>query len=228
MVLRTVLIRKAWLKLELSMVIVDSKKNARRLPILFAIAALHAALIAVIGPLSPVKSAAARATPIEVTFAEVARTAPPQPPKIAPPLIALTPAPLLEPPDIQLADEPARTTAITVRPTDARAPVTAGRTVSIEEVRYVRAPRPRYPAESRRRAEQGLVLLLVTIDASGRVTRVDVQSSSGHPRLDAAARDAVEHALFKPYLENGIPRTVMATIPIEFNWKGRPERAGRT
>lgn len=200
----------------------DSHKAGGRLPVLLAIAAVHAALIALMGPLSPTRSAAAQPTPIEVTFAEEDRSPALKQPQITPALIALTPLPLLEPPEIELAEEPSRTNAITVMPTDIPpAAIVAGRTISIDEVGYVRAPKPRYPAESRRLAEQGLVLLLVTIDETGHVARVAVQSSSGHPRLDAAAREAVEQALFRPYLENGIARTVMATIPIEFNWKGR-------
>ena len=55
--------------------------------------------------------------------------------------------------------------------------------------------------------------------------RVDVEQSSGFARLDAAARAAVERALFKPYVENGVPRMALAMIPIEFTWKSRAARA---
>ena len=228
MLLRTVLIRKAWLELKLFMDIVDWRRTRPRLPVLLGLAALHAVLPALFGPLSPQRSFVAEPPPLKVTLAQEDRTPLPELPQIAPQLIAPTPLPLMEPPEVELAEEPARSNAITMLPASAPAVSFAGRTVSIDDVGYVKAPRPRYPAESRRRAEHGLVLLLVFIDESGRVARVDVQSSSGHPRLDAAARDAVEHALFKPYLENGIARAVMATIPIEFSWKPRAERGGRS
>jgi TonB family protein len=44
--------------------------------------------------------------------------------------------------------------------------------------------------------------------------------SSGHPRLDQAAKEAVALALFKPYVSGGIARAAIAMIPIEFSLRG--------
>jgi protein TonB len=69
----------------------------------------------------------------------------------------------------------------------------------------------------------------VLINELGRAARIEVERSSGYARLDAAARAAVERALFKPYIEDGAPRMALAMIPIEFTWKSRAaNRGGRS
>jgi len=86
----------------------------------------------------------------------------------------------------------------------------------VESVEYVRAPAPVYPAESRRRRERGTCLLRVMVDASGYPAQIQVERSSGYTRLDDAAREAVEKALFHPYEVNGIAQPAQVLIPIEF------------
>jgi len=86
----------------------------------------------------------------------------------------------------------------------------------VESVEYVRAPAPRYPAESARRRERGTCLLRVMVDASGRPAQILVERSSGYERLDIAAREAVEKALFHPYEVNGVAQPAQVLIPIEF------------
>jgi periplasmic protein TonB len=86
----------------------------------------------------------------------------------------------------------------------------------MSEVAYLLQPAPRYPPESRRVREQGLVMLRVLIDASGHAKTIEIYKSSGHPRLDEAARAAVAHAVFKPYVDGGIARAAAAIVPVEF------------
>jgi protein TonB len=50
---------------------------------------------------------------------------------------------------------------------------------------------PTYPPASRRAGEQGTVRLKVLVDTSGRASNVQVTASSGFPRLDQAAMEAV-------------------------------------
>jgi len=95
-----------------------------------------------------------------------------------------------------------------------------GEPPSLSNIAYLQPPAPHYPAESRRAREEGLVVLRVLIDASGHACHIEVSRSSGHPRLDAAAREAVERAVFKPYIEGGSPRAALAMIPIEFSLRG--------
>ena len=87
----------------------------------------------------------------------------------------------------------------------------------IATVEYLRQPSPRYPPQSRKLREQGLVMLRVMIDERGVACSIEVESSSGYARLDHAAREAVERAAFRPYVEDGSPRRAMVLIPIEFS-----------
>jgi protein TonB len=86
----------------------------------------------------------------------------------------------------------------------------------IESVEYVRAPSPVYPHESSRKRERGTVILRVLVDTAGRPAQIQVERSSGFARLDDAARDAVQKALFRPHEVNGHPQPAQVLIPIEF------------
>jgi len=58
--------------------------------------------------------------------------------------------------------------------------------------------RPIYPTASRRRGEEGVVLVEVSLARAGGVEGVRVADSSGHARLDRAALEAVERAAEDP------------------------------
>ena len=83
-------------------------------------------------------------------------------------------------------------------------------------VQYLQAPRPDYPAQSKRLGEEGKVVLRVLVSQQGVAERIEVQKSSGFARLDDAAREAVQRARFKPHLEDGTPVAVFAVVPITF------------
>jgi protein TonB len=95
-------------------------------------------------------------------------------------------------------------------------PQTASTPPMVETVEYVRPPAPVYPAESRRKRERGTCVLRVMVDSSGLPAQIQVERSSGYERLDSAAREAVEKALFQPYEVNGIAQPAQVLIPIEF------------
>ncbi len=63
---------------------------------------------------------------------------------------------------------------------------------------YLKNPEPLYPAAARRRHEEGLVLLSVTVTAGGRVRNVSIKQSSHFPLLDQSAMHAVEDWMFEP------------------------------
>lgn len=86
----------------------------------------------------------------------------------------------------------------------------------VSSVEYVREPVPRYPSQSRRLREQGLVMLRVLVDEAGKACSIEIESSSGYARLDHAAREAVARAAFRPYVEDGEPRRAIVFVPIEF------------
>jgi TonB family protein len=86
----------------------------------------------------------------------------------------------------------------------------------VESVEYVRAPAPVYPAESKRKRERGTCVLRVMVDSNGLPAQIQVERSSGYERLDSAAREAVEKAVFHPYEVNGVAQPAQVLIPIEF------------
>ena len=123
---------------------------------------------------------------------------PPQPP--APPKPAVvTPAPPSEPTPPAPPPPPSRPKTISTG------------------VEYLQAPKPEYPPLAIRRGEEGRVTLRVLVDENGRPIQVEVQKTSGSPRLDEAARKAVQRVMFKPHIEDGRAISVYAIVPIDFN-----------
>lgn len=83
-------------------------------------------------------------------------------------------------------------------------------------VEYLQAPQPEYPAIARRMKEEGKVVLRVLVNEKGRAESIEIQKTSGSARLDEAARQAVQRAVFKPYTEDGKAVAVYAIVPIKF------------
>jgi protein TonB len=145
----------------------------------------------------PVVRKTAPKTPPPATATEPA--AAPATTTVAPPAAEVAPAPASPP------QSPPWPVARPVQP----ATVTSG-------VEYVRPPRPDYPAQSKRRGEEGRVVLRVLINEKGEAERIEIQKSSGYERLDEAAREAVQRAQFRPHREAGRPVPVYAIVPITF------------
>lgn len=77
-------------------------------------------------------------------------------------------------------------------------------------------PAPIYPPVSRKLREQGISLLLVHILANGQVAEVTLARSSGYPRLDESAINAVKQWRYQPALENGVAVDSWYQQPVEF------------
>lgn len=133
-------------------------------------------------------------------------TAPAQAPS---PVVALPPPP--EPPSLE--PEPAPVITAPVAPP---APTPIAVTPPVFNADYLENPPPAYPALSRRLGEQGRVILRVLVNAAGSADEVQVRSSSGHARLDAAARDTVRGWKFVPAKRGGQPVAAWVLIPISF------------
>jgi TonB family protein len=82
--------------------------------------------------------------------------------------------------------------------------------------RLVSAPQPRYPSAAVRANEEGTVLCRLHVSATGDVVEVEIVASSGHERLDRAAREALLRWRFEPSLENGRPVSSTLLHPVEF------------
>ena len=75
----------------------------------------------------------------------------------------------------------------------------------VEEAAALETPPPAYPRLSQRAGEEGSVLCRLHISARGTVTAVDVVETSGHARLDDAAKEALLRWRFRPRSEGGRP-----------------------
>jgi protein TonB len=110
--------------------------------------------------------------------------------------------------------------AAVAAPSAARGPVgptpSAG-DVTEAEPRYRSNPPPDYPLASKRRREEGVVVLAVTIRADGSVAAVSIKRSSGHPLLDQAALDTVRRVwTFDPARAGGTPVSSTRDVPVRF------------
>nr|WP_240352335.1 energy transducer TonB [Chromobacterium alkanivorans] len=88
--------------------------------------------------------------------------------------------------------------------------------VALYRAEYLNNPQPEYPERSRENGEQGTVLLRVEVGAAGRAGEVAVASSSGYPRLDRAAKAAVERWRFAPARRNGQAVDSVLMVPVCF------------
>ena len=209
------------------------------LAILFALAQLHPQLreqveplfVSLITPPQPKTEEPAPAPPPapvpRKTKAEV-RPLPRQQPQAFAPAeprespIEVPPAPVpeaaLSAPAAETAPEPASagagagTSAAGSGAGKGNAPIVAPRF----DVAYLNNPRPEYPRIARRMGEQGRVLLHVFVNASGSAEKVEIRTSSGSPRLDQAAREAVQRWKFVPARRGDEAVSAWVLVPISF------------
>lgn len=143
-----------------------------------------------------------------------------QPADTRPPADSTETAPPAEPPGAQHAEPAAPATPGTQ--SAALAPAAPPELSPARfDAAYLHNPAPPYPAASRRRGEEGQVLLRVRVLASGRAAEVEIVESSRHPRLDQAARRAVADWRFEPARQGGSAVDSWLRVPVVFRLEGR-------
>ncbi len=127
-----------------------------------------------------------------------------------------------EPPAIKTATAPVQTS--TNPPVESQKPPAAAPITGLgpKKPRYHKPEllneiRPRYPLAARQQEQEGVVKLQAWIKSSGRVDRVEILISSGHPLLDRAALKAVKKARFKPAEMNS--RAVEGSVIISIRFQ---------
>jgi protein TonB len=121
-------------------------------------------------------------------------------------------------PDVEAAPDAAPSTGAMPAPGgsdgDGDAPVAADAVAHPPEIEtYVV---PEYPPKARARGIEGRVLLMVIVDASGRVED-DIKVLDSIPMLDQAAIDAVRQWSFTPGRDaDGDPVRVQLEVPVRF------------
>lgn len=197
----------------------------------FLIFVLHVLAIGAIVVQKHRMAAPPPATPVLVNL--MAPAAPPAetPP---PPEIAMTTPPVVVPPPVfTIANPPPSITAVVsvappapvpARVTIAAAPVRAVAPVAAPAISegadlsagLIHARPPRYPFESRRLKEEGVVTLAVTLSPEGEVADISIRQSSGWSRLDNAALQAVRRWRWRPQMRDGQPVSVRGLVEIPF------------
>ena len=150
---------------------------------------------------------------------------PKEPPPPPPPTFKEPPPPYIPPPDINIQQAPAdRGNAISVvttqkpaepvpPPAPAHVPVRVAPVIDVKKG----CSEPEYPASSQRLGETGTVVLQFLIGTDGRVKDSKIATSSGHPRLDEAAREALGDCHFVPGTVDGKPEESWA--PVRYTFK---------
>jgi protein TonB len=204
-------------------------RSARTLRIAVTVG-LHGLLLAVALSVTVRPQMAQLAREIEVRLLEprppeppAARPEPPKPPpRAARPVARPEPVP---PPVMTAAPEaPAPDSTFSVPPQPPAPPVepaprpapAAAVSPARFDADYLHNPRPAYPVLSRRLGEEGRVVLNVRVLADGSPGRVEVQASSGYPRLDQAALEAVSRWRFVPAKRGEEPLDASVLVPLNF------------
>jgi periplasmic protein TonB len=139
-------------------------------------------------------------------------TAPPPIVTIAAPSpVATAPTPM--PPVIAAPPAPPSAPVALAKPAPAPAMPADGGDLSSK---MISAKPPAYPLESRRKKEEGVVVLTVLLDTEGRVSDIAVAQSSGSERLDKAALGAVRGWRWSPVMRNGAAVMVQGRVRIPF------------
>ncbi len=167
-------------------------------------------------PLEAVSSAAqpkpvVRAAPADNTAAAMPPTAPLSPPgQTAPPPAAASSSTAAR------GTVPASIAPASRTPGVSSATNTQSLTTARFDAAHLRNSAPAYPQASRRRGEEGLVILRVRVGVNGRASEIQVAQSSGHPRLDRAAEDAVARWRFEPAREGDRAIDSWVRVPVAF------------
>ncbi|WP_041489834.1 energy transducer TonB [Burkholderia ambifaria] len=123
-----------------------------------------------------------------------------------------TPAPAADPTPAPAAPS-AAAPAATPSPARETMQVSAPKNVPTLQCNFVK---PDYPSMSRRRGESGTAYVHFVVGVTGKIESVELQKSSGYPRLDDAALDAMRSTTCRPYIENGQAIRAARTQPYNF------------
>ena len=177
--------------------------------------------------------------PIETKIIDEVKPPPPPPPENLPPppKMAMPPPSYMPPPEVQVST-PQLAPAITVtREAPPPAPVTIGPAPApvtapappVQRIQAVPAridvstcEKPEYPAAALRADATGISKIRFTVDATGMVSKAEIERSAGasreHRLLDRTAVEALSKCRFKPGVdENGKP--VGGTTVVDYVWK---------
>ncbi len=183
--------------------------------------------------------------PIETKIIEEVKPPPPPPPENLPPppKMAMPPPSFVPPPEVQVATPQVAPTItvtrdapppapVTIAPAPAPTPTPAPAVAAAPPAPRIQAvaakidvnscEKPEYPAAALRAEATGTSKIRFTVDATGVVSKSEVERSAGgsreHRLLDRAAVDALSKCRFKPGIDEHGKPTGGTTI-VEYVWK---------
>jgi len=179
--------------------------------------------------------------PIETKIIDEVKPPPPPPPdNLPPPPKMMAPPPsFVPPPEVQVANPPPAPAITVTREAPPPAPVTLAPAPSPAPAAPVAAPAPRmqavparvdmstcdkpeFPAAALRAEATGTTKIRFTVDATGAVSKAEVERSAGpsreHRLLDRAAVDALSKCRFKAGTDEA-GKPVGTTTIVEYVWK---------
>lgn len=206
-----------------------TERRSVNLPVIIAIVLIHAVAITAIMQVR--QHIIARK---EASLTVVNLTPPPPPPAaeeppppsqpriVAPPPLVQVPLPPVQQVVTTPISSPSPTPTIAAPPPVAVAVSAPPSTVQSNDLstRMLSGKPPRYPIDSRRKHEQGTVLLSLTLGLDGKVSMINIAKSSGFARLDDAARDAVRNWRWAPTIRDGQAVMVRGLVEIPFMLQG--------
>jgi protein TonB len=178
--------------------------------------------------------------PIETKIIDEVKPPPPPPPENLPPppKMALPPPSFMPPPEVQVSTPqlaPAITvtreapppTTVTLAP--APGPVTAPAAPAAPRAQAVPAridvstcEKPEYPAAALRADATGISKIRFTVDATGMVSKAEIERSAGasreHRLLDRTAVEALSKCRFKPGVDDS-GKPIGGTTVVDYVWK---------
>ena len=124
------------------------------------------------------------------------------------------PKPVLEPAPVTPAPAP---TPVVAKVEPKPMPATDATPKQIQTASFTHKPAAiAYPAQAKRRGQEGTVLVEVWLDEQGRQTKRLLAKSSGVSALDSAALQAIVKWRFSAYVENGRAIAHRVHIPVRF------------
>lgn len=199
----------------------------RRTGLLILVAGLHVLIVYGLMVATGVVRQPAFVTPIEAVFIPESTSEPEPEIKIKPEIDQ--PVAVDEPvPEVQFEE------AVTP-PSDVPVPASANaisgsqqQGAPAQDLKTANRVDPIYPPASRRAGEEGTVRLKVLVDTSGRASNVAVTRSSGFPRLDQAAMEAVRKWRFVAATDGTNKIQAYTQVAVTFRLTEAEQKAAKT
>jgi periplasmic protein TonB len=181
--------------------------------IFYAIAlAFHATVLFYLKPPAPKPPKIFNETYVDVTLTKPPEPEPPKPIVVPPspqpkpeekPQPSPPPKPEMTIPEPKPEPPPPAPKPVVIPPPQPKPP--SEEYVAVTQPTFAQQAMHIYPPEAARRHQQGSVVLMLYINGSGTLDKVEIVKSSGFPLLDAAAIKEMKQSRFEPAMDGAIP-----------------------